>query len=219
MEQKKETNAQLKSRIKKAVLHLDRTKDTKEIYFSDKGLRLIKGDDFVVIGTGYHRHVFNEYTTSGVSRPYLYTSRLIDIALENDCKTQDGYSFAKLVEILKGKEDPSEYHLVVYVEWWLFLIFNNLYSISEDEISSWIVYFKYLCALAVNHIILDEHKDGLTNKEFVNKFLGLISEFTHGDDERQLFAPLTDEERIQQEVAAIQEQELEESIKEGDNEG
>ena len=38
MEQKKPTKAQIENRIKHAIVHVDRTKDTKNVYFDDKGL-------------------------------------------------------------------------------------------------------------------------------------------------------------------------------------
>ena len=46
---KKPTNAQLEKRLKCALLHIDKTKDTKSIYFDDKGLRLTINDDFALI--------------------------------------------------------------------------------------------------------------------------------------------------------------------------
>ena len=84
MQEKKPTNAQMQRRLERAVLHLDRTKDTVSIYFSDKGLRLTADptEGYCIIETGYHRHVFNSFTQGGLSRPYTYTTRVIEIAME-----------------------------------------------------------------------------------------------------------------------------------------
>ena len=222
MEQKKTkpTNAQLQKRIANALIHIDKTKDTESIFFGDKSLRLTVNEDVAIIATGFHRHVFNNFTNAGISRPYLYTKRVIEIANENivAVETEDGYSFAKLLEVLKAKEDKSEYNIVTYYEWWCSVIFDGLYSISEDEVGSWLVYFKYINILATNSILLEEHKEDVTNKQFVEQFISRIKEFTDNVDERVLFHALSDEERMKQEVEAIQEQEQEQAMEEQINE-
>ena len=59
----KPTNAQLLRRIQKSPLHLDFTKNTVSVYFSDKGLRLTVDDTegYALIATGYHTHYFQIY--------------------------------------------------------------------------------------------------------------------------------------------------------------
>lgn len=223
MEQKKKlTNAQLQKRLENAIVFVPKTKDTISIFFSDKGVRLVADADGCVIETNYHRHVYSNITSAGVSRPYLYTKRVIEIASDKNTleeitvKDKDdnfvGYSYQRLLDVLKEKEDKSEYNIVVYYQWWLMVIFDGLYSISEDEVSSWLVYFKYINILATNSIILEEHKEDVTNKQFVEQFISRIKEITDGVDERVLFHALSDEERIKQEIEAIQENETEHLI-------
>lgn len=218
MEQKKTkpTNAQLLRRIQKSPLHLDFTKNTVSVYFSDKGLRLTVDDTegYALIATCYHTHYFQNWTSQGISRPYLYTKRVIEIANENlkDIEVDGGYSFQKLLEVLKAKDDKSEYNIVTYYEWWCSVIFDGLYSISEDEVGSWLVYFKYINILATNSILLEEHKEDVTNKHFVEQFISRIKEFTDNVDERILFHALSDEERMKQEMEAVQEQEQEQAM-------
>ena len=109
MEQKKTkpTNAQLQKRIENAIVFVPKTKDTVSVFFSDKGVRLIADNNGCVIETNYHRHVYSNITSAGVSRPYLYTKRTIEIANENleAIKTESGYSYQRLVDVLKEKED------------------------------------------------------------------------------------------------------------------
>ena len=212
MEKKKETKAQLERRMKNALVFVPRDKDTLGIFFDDKGVRLEVTQDVCVISTSFHRHVFSAITPSGYSRPYLYTKRIIEIALENDCVVGNGYSFARLLEVLNGKEDKTEYNIVVYYSWWLMVIFDGLYSISEDEVSSWLVYFKYINIIATNSILLEEHKEDVTNKQFVEQFLSRIKEFTDNVDERVLFHALSDEERMKQEIDSIQQAEQEQAM-------
>ena len=212
MEQKKKlTNAQLQKRIENAIVFVPKTKDTISIFFSDKGVRLVADSDGCVIETNYHRHVYSNITSAGVSRPYLYTKRIIEIANENleTIKTESGYSYQRLRDVLKEKEDKSEYNIVVYYEWWLMVIFDGLYSIGESEVESFLVYFKYIGIIATNSILLDEHKENMTNKQFVERFISLVKEFTGDIDERVLFKALTDEERMKQEIDAITQTEQE----------
>ena len=214
---KKPTAAQLQRRISSAVLHIDRTKDTKELYFSDKGLRITLADDFVIIATGYHRHVFNNVTTQGYSRPYMYSERVVNIALENDCTIKDEYgdttrSFTKLMSILKGKDDQTDYNIVWYYDLWLMNIFAPLYTIDETLVGAFMVYEQYIHNIARNAFLLKEHKEDVTNIQFANNIIEGEKEFLANLDEVVVLTAKTDEERINEEIAALQEQEQEDDM-------
>ena len=207
----KPTNAQLLRRIQKSPLHLDFTKNTVSVYFSDKGLRLTVDDaeGYTLIATGYHTHYFQNWTSQGVSRPYLYTKRVVEIANDNldAIKTESGYSYQRLIDVLKEKEDKSEYNIVVYYEWFLFNIFQPLYGIGETEIESFLVYEDYIHNIARNTILLSEKNEDMTNKQFIQKVFDNMKEFTDNLEENVLFPKKTDEQMMQEEIAAIQEQE------------
>lgn len=211
---KKPTNAQLQKRIANAIVHVDKTKDTQTIFFDDKGLRLTITEDYAIIETGYHRHVFNNFTSSGVCRPWLYTKRMIEIANENDCIVDGGHSYQRLMQVLKDKKDQSEYNIATYYDWWLMNIFAPIFSIGETEAECFLVYMDYMHNLARNSIFLEEHKDGLTNKQFVEKWIGLIRDFTKGMDEHEIFVPKTDEQIMQESIDAIQQEENEKVMQE-----
>lgn len=214
MESKKPTNAQLARRIDKAVLHIDRTKDTKTIFFSDRGLRLTVTDDFALVETNYHRHVFSKITASGISRPYMYVAQVIDIALSyaEKCATESGYSFAKLLDALK--DNDLEYNIVTYVSWWLYNIFQPLYMIGEDVLSTDLVYEEYLHNLARSMVMFEEKKEDVTNLAFINKIIAQIKKFTVGLPERVMFHKKTDEELAKEEIEALQEQEMQQTLNE-----
>lgn len=224
MEQKKKlTNAQLQKRIENAIVFVPKTKDTISIFFSDKGVRLVADNDGCVIETNYHRHVYSNITSAGVSRPYLYTKRVIEIANETAItkriKTESGYSYQRLLDVLKEKEDKSEYNIVVYYEWFLFNIFQPLYGIGETEIESFLVYEDYLHNIARNAILLSEKTEDITNKQFIKKVVDSINEFTKELEERVLFPKKTDEQAMQEEIAAIQEQEQNDAMEAQKNGG
>ena len=214
MEQKNQTNAHMQKRIAKTLTHIDRTKDTQSIFFTDKGLRLTANEDVAIIATGFHRHVFNNFTSSGISRPYLYTKRVIEIANENivAVETEDGYSFQRLLEVLKAKEDKSEYNIVTYVSWWLEIIFAPLYSIDESEAGSFLVYEAYLHHIARQAVLLSEKKEDVTNKQFFDEVIKNMKEFIEGIDERVIFHKMTDEEMAQANIEALTQNEQEQAM-------
>ena len=214
--QKRPTNGQLQKRLERAVLHLDRTKDTKEIFFSDKGLRLTVDDTkgYTLIATGFHTHYFQNWTSQGVSRPFLYTKRVIEIANENldAIKTDDGYSFQKLLDVLKKKEDHSDYNIVTYTDWWIFNCFQPLYSIGENEVESFLVYEMYLHNIARNAVLLSEKKEDMTNRQFFDAIIKNMQEFVEGMEEQIIFHKKTDEEMMKENIEAIQQNEQEQAM-------
>ena len=210
----KPTNAQLQKRIANALIHIDKTKDTESIFFGDKGLRLTVNEDVAIIATGFHRHVFNNFTSSGISRPYLYTKRVIEIANENikDIEVDGGYSFQKLLEVLKAKENKSEYNIVTYVSWWFEIIFAPLYSIDESEAGSFLVYEAYLHHIARQSVLLSEKKEDMTNKQFFDDVIKNMQDFIGGVDERVIFHKMTDEEMAQANIEALTQNEQEQAM-------
>lgn len=212
----KPTNAQLLRRIQKSPLHLDFTKNTVSVYFSDKGLRLTVDDTegYALIATGYHTHCFQSLTSNGISRPFLYTKRVIEIANENlkDIEVDGGYSFQKLLEVLKTKEDKSEYNIVTYVSWWLEIIFAPLYSIDESEAGSFLVYEAYLHHIARQAVLLSEKKEGMTNKQFFDDVIKNMQDFIKGVDERVIFHKMSDEEMAQANIEALAQNEQEQAM-------
>ena len=221
-EEKKPTVAQLERRFKNAILFIDKTKDTQSIFFDDKGLSLIVNEDFAIIGTGFHRHVFNNITAAGVSRPYLYTKRFIEIALANDCTVakKDGgiiHSYAKLMRVLKDKEDKSEYNLCWYVDLWYNNLFAPLYSIGETSAETYLVYESYMHNVARNQVILSEKVNGMTNKQFIKETDDLVAKYISDMEEVEIFKPMTDDENVKAEIAALSEHQANETMEEQAN--
>lgn len=226
MEKKQMTKAQMQRRIEQSPLHLNRTRDFKTIYFDDKGLRLSCDDNegYCLIETSAHTHVFRSITVAGVSRPYLYTKRFIEFALENDCTVKDDkgvvrHSYAKLISVLKDKDDKTQYNIAWYVDLWLFNIFSQLYSIDETEIASFIVYEQYLHNVARSQVILSEHTEDMTNLQFVDALIDNEKKYLEGMKEAVIIHKKTDDEKTQEEVAALQEAMVQEKQGEGVGDG
>ena len=214
MEQKKETRATIERKIKNAVVFVPKDKETISIFFSDKGVRLTVTMDNAVVAFGYSQTVYSNFTAAGISRPYLYTKRVIEIANENlkEIEVDGGYSFQRLLELLKAKEDKSEYNIVTYFSWYLYNIFSPLYSIGESEIESFLVYEEYVHGIARQSVLLSEKNEDVTNKCFIEKVISNIKDFTVDIDERILFHKKTDEEVMKENIEAAASLEVENAM-------
>lgn len=215
MEQKKKlTNAQLQRRMQTAIVFVPKDKDAIDIYFSDKGLRLTATSEKAIISFTYSQTVYENWTTSGVSRPYLYTKRVIEIANEHleEIKTDNGYSFQRLLDVLNKKEDKAEYNIVTYYDWFIFNLFQPQFGIAEDEVSSFLVYEDYIHNIARNAILLGERNVDVTNKQFFNMVIERMKEFVGDLEESVLLHKKSDEEVMKENIEAAQEQELNESL-------
>lgn len=216
---KKPTKSELERRIKNALVFVPKDKDYQSIYFADKGLKLEVTQEHTIISTTYHKHVFDNITSSGISKPYIYTRRFIEIALDTDCTYTDDngykfYSYQKMMNELKtNKDKQDEYIIAFYCDLWFYNIFNPLYSIDTTIQSSYQVYFDYVYNIARNHTILEEHKEGLTTKDFIDNVVSKFKEMTNELNDTILFEKETDEQRIENEIKSLQEDELDESLK------
>lgn len=210
---KKLSNGQLQKKIKNALVFVPKDKDYKTVFFDDKMLRLECTEDFCVISTGYHRHVFDamNFNQGGYSRPYLYTKRIIEITLEN-LKDDGVVTYEHLLDVLSVKEEKTDYNIATYYQWWLFNIFQPLYQIGESTVETFLVYEQYLHNIAKSSLILGEKTEDLTNIGFVNKVTELERNFVDGIEETVVFPKMTDEEMMEKEFDAVQEQAIKRNI-------
>ena len=214
MEQKKETRATIERKIKNAVVFVPKDKETISIFFSDKGVRLTVTSDTAVIGFGFSQTMYENFTAAGISRPYLYTKRVIEIANENlkDIEVGRAYSYQRLLDVLKEKEDKSEYNIVTYFSWFLQNLHSPQFGIAEDEVSSFLVYEDYIHNIAKNSILLDVRNEDLTNKQFIDKVIANIKEFTDNIEESVLLHKKSDDEIAKEEMEAVMATEQEQAM-------
>jgi phosphoglucomutase len=158
--------------------------------------------------------VYNNFTAAGISRPYLYTKRIIEIANEHlkDIEADGGYSYQRLLDVLNEKEDKSEYNIVTYFSWFLQNLFSPQFGIAEDEVSSFLVYEDYIHNIAKNSILLDVRNEDLTNKQFIDKVVANIKEFTDNLEESVLLHKKSDEEIAKEEMEAVMATEQEQAM-------
>ena len=110
--EKKPTNAQLQRRIDNAIIHMERTKDTREVYFDDRNIRVIVNEDMALLSNGVYSTTFQRYFFGGESNQYACLALLVDCATKYEPKiiTQDKKgnkfrSFALLSKVMQEKND------------------------------------------------------------------------------------------------------------------
>ena len=215
----KPTKGEMERRMRNAIVLVPKDKDYVGIYFDDKGLKLEATSDYAVVTTGFHRHVFSNITSQGVSRPYLYVRRFIQLGLENDCTVRDANgnvtrSYAKLLDVLDKKEDKADFNIAWYTDLWLNNIFHPLFAIGETETESFLVYETFLHNIARNKIIMSEKIEDMTNIGFVNGVCDIERKLVEGIKEHVVFKKKTDEEKLKEEIEAVQQQQAENAVKE-----
>ena len=220
---RKPTNAQLERRLEKAVLHIDRTRDTKEVYFSDRGVRIIVTPDEAIIATLFHNHVFHRMTSNGVSKPYEYTNSVIDIALSLGDAIEVkgvGLSFNKMVDLLENDVEKTTERLIVWLwDKWVMNIMMPLYDIDSNSGSSFITFLKFLCNIAHQDIILGENTQGMTTKGYIKTFMEKIEEFTKDLEDNEIWPAMSEDEKVEKEMEAIFEHETQETIRQNTTQG
>lgn len=201
---KKMTNAQLKKRLENAVLHIDRTTGTRSVAFRDKGLIITLCDDYALIATNYHTHVFYKMAATGYSRPYLYTETFMNIFDENRnaLSAKDySYSYGEFFSVLKEKEDKRDFNIATFYDWWLYNIFQPLYSIGESVAETFLVYETYVHNIARNSVILSEKTDDMTNRQFARKVSESYLKMIDGTEEQTVFVKKTDDDIVDESIA------------------
>ena len=66
--------------------------------------------------------------------------------------------------------------------------------------------------IACNSVFLEEHKEGLTNKQFIEHRDEIMNEFMKNLEESQIFEPMSDEQLVKQNMEAMQQQEAEQTM-------
>lgn len=232
MEKKKMTNAQLEKRLRNAVLHIDRTKDTKQVFFDDRGLRVVVNEDWACIGCGNYTITFRVITPSGISTQYTFLKRFLDVALANesrytikDAKGNPFRSYALFIKTLEkehadGNDPENDYLWLWYVDKWIFNYECQLASLGESPAQSFATYEQYMHNAACSHVFLSEKTEDMTNHQYVANVIAKLQQYMEGVSENIIFAAQTDDEKAQAEIAALNEQQTEKTMEEqanGDN--
>lgn len=218
---KKPSKIQLENRIKRAVLIVDKTKDTRSMYFADRNITITVTEDWAVVGCGYYNITFARIAPNGFSRQYLYLDRFLALAEQyreeikfvND-NGEEVHSYGKLMEVVVGKSD-AEHNIAWLVDKWIYNFECQLSSLGETVADFVVTYEQFMHNAAVNMALLAEKKEDVTNKQFAKSVIKQLTEFV--DDwstEDVIFPKKTDKELYDEEMASVSEANLDESLKE-----
>lgn len=226
-QEKKPTNGQLQKRISNAVIHVDRTKDTKEVYFEDRGIRIVVSDGRAIISQLSFTMVFDEIVAGGYSRIYATLSHVVDVAHKYDCMVVDnkgnktGYSFWKLRdEINKSNKEGHEIDAAIVTKFhiWFSLHQSSMFLLSERPDFTFAMGAQYALNAIISGAISKPYDKDMTNKDLFKVISDEFNTFRENYKEEDIvLRKETDEERKQAIAKAMEEDAIEKGLKgEGD---
>ena len=221
MEQKKPTNAQLQKRISRAVVHIDRTKDTKEVFFDDRGIRIVISDERAIISQLSFMMTFDEIVSGGYSRNYMVLNRIVEMVDEYDCvvvneKEEKCVSFWKLYDSVKNSTKEgheADNGIITKFIIWFGVMQSSMFMLSERTDFTFALGTQYAMNGIISGSISKFYEKDMTNKELLAE---IAKEFdTYRDSVKEEFVVMkkeTEEDRKQAIANAIQEQEQEQAM-------
>lgn len=181
MEQsKKKSKSQLEHEISSAIVFVPK-KNAKTIHLEDRGITLSVTDDFTVISTNFHRNVFNNYNSEGVSPIHSYITLFIDIAekykefgeIKDDKGNVTGFSFGLLMGH-KDEIDIIDLNLILLVDRWLMVLTEPQYVLYPSDISSLNLTSMYISFLAKSNALLRAREGDIMYYDFFNEYISSI---------------------------------------------
>lgn len=182
MEQpKKKSKAQLENEIASAIVFVPK-KGAKTLRLDDRGITFTVTDDYTVVSTNYHRHVFSNYNSEGVVYIPYFVGAFIEIferyktfgRLKDDKGNVIGFSFQKFMQETEGMLTRNEEVIIRRVDSWSLLISEPLYSLAPSDISELNRNIMFLSYLAKNGLLLAGHKDDLMYNDAMNKYISTV---------------------------------------------
>ena len=223
---KKPTNAQLQRRIDTAIIHMERTKDTKEIFFDDRNIRVVVNEDMALLSNGIYSTTFQRYFFGGESNQYACLSLLVDCAKKYETKiiTQDKKgnkfrSFALLSKVMQ-EENDNDHTWILVLSWYIYVFEANIALAPREDFTNAVfynLYEKFAHSAASLEQYSKEHKDGMTNKEYFKAIADKLIEIADDMNEDKMFEPMSDEEMAKKEMEALQRDEEEKILEEQAN--
>lgn len=184
------TREQLQRRLDKAVLHIDRTKAFRSVYFADRGLRITVEDEVALIGRSSYTLMFDRVVAGGYSRIYMMLSGIVDMASRFDCTAKDSSgepftSYYRLRDTLqKEGVDGGEYNVFVIFTAWFDVLQSTLFLAPEKPDEMWALNSIYALNTIVHGVISKPYGKDMDNRELWDELMKEIdgySETMKGD--------------------------------------
>ena len=222
-EEKKPTAAQLERRLKNAILFMDKTKDTKEVFFDDRGMRVVVNEDMAFISNSVYTSIFHRVYSHGETNHYLCLKMLVELAekykdkiIIKDEKGNVYRSYGLLNKVVNEEKDEARTWLFI-MDRWLYNYETNITLAPRedfDNVTFFVTYEKFIHSVCCNKIIGGEHAEPMSNKDYIRAVANELLRVADEEQEQPMFIPLSDEEKAKREMEAIQEAATEKEINE-----
>jgi hypothetical protein len=221
MEKKKPTNAQLQNRISKAVIHIDRTKDTKEVFFDDRGIRIVISDGKAIISQLSFMMAFDEIVSGGYSRNYMVLNRIAEMVDDYDCiatneKGEKSVSFWKLYDSVKNSTKEwheADYGIITKFIIWFSVMQSSMFLLSERADYTFALGTQYAMNGIISGSISKFYEKDMTNKELLSEIAKEFDNYRNGvEEEFVVMKKETEEDRKQAIANAMQETLLQKNL-------
>lgn len=209
---KKPTNAQLQRRIDNAVLHVDKTKDTRSVFFDDRGIRITVNEDCATLSNGMYTTIFQRYYFRGETNQYLSLKAMVECAEKHmdkivvkDKKGESHISYKMLDKIVNESQDEN-YSWFTIMSWYIFNIESDLALSAREEFTNAVfysIYEKYAHNVAAMKQFVEEHKDGMTTRGYFKAISEELVKIADGMPDDMMFEAKSDEERAKEAVEAM----------------
>lgn len=221
MEKKKPTNAQLQKRISKAVIHIDRTKDTKEVFFDDRGIRIVISDGRAIISQLSFMMAFDEIVSGGYSRNYMVLNRIAEMVDDYDCietneKGEKSVSFWKLYDSVKNSTKEgheADNGIITMFIIWFGVMQSSMFLLSERSDYTFALGTQYAMNGIISGSISKFYEKDMTNKELLSEIAKEFDNYRKGvEEEFVVMKKETEEDRKQAIANAMQETLLQKNL-------
>lgn len=177
---KKKSKSQLEHEISSAIVFVPK-KNAKTIHLEDRGITLSVTDDFTVISTNFHRNVFSNYTSAGVSPSHVYINQFIEIAekyktfgeIKDDKGNVAGFSFSQLMTH-KDEMDDVDCNLLLLADRWFMVLTEPLFALYPSQLSSLNLGSMYISFLAKSNCLLRTREGDIMYYNFFNEYISSI---------------------------------------------
>lgn len=176
---------QLRKKITKAMMFIDKGSDYKAFYFDDMGLGIHICEHFVLLSRPFNDIVYARVTGQGYSKPCMYLGWVVDIANKYKDKIQgkgaDGgicYSFRELIALDCLTE--AERIIVRFFFMYAYYVSDPIYSIGNsplDFTNMLTLFFSYQCKIEA---LTQERDADATRNDFFNDYITLFRHMSLG---------------------------------------
>ena len=182
MESKKLSKAQLEKAVRTAIVYVPKTKETKTLRLDDRGFTITITENYTVVSTNFHRNVFSNFVSDGLSNPHVWLDSFIQICekyheygeIKDDNGNVKAFSLKQMMENAKDKLEDVEFMILQHTDAWLSTLTEGCFAIGDTDLHIQDVMIMYLSFLAKSNVLLSAADKDIYKQEMYNKYLAAI---------------------------------------------